>query len=97
MEGLNDCPLNKRVADGWHKVNQDISWRSPLAKTKVRENVDKLKEYCIQAAVGMDCWLLSLPERHCERLSKMAETQGLCENCLKSVRKLTVDHESQGR
>lgn len=94
--GLNDCPLMKDVANGWHKENEEISWRKPLSFPQPRDNVDNLKEYCIHAAVGMDCWLLSLPDRYCERLSKLAETLGLCENCLKPVRKLTVEHESQG-
>ena len=58
--------------------------------------MDTLQEYCIQAAVGMDCWQLELQERYTQRLTEMAETQGLCENCLKSVRKLTIEHESLG-
>lgn len=61
-----------------------------------RNCVDMLKESCVQASIGMDCWLLSLPESLCERLNKLAETQGFCENCMKPVRKLTVEHESQG-
>ena len=96
ISGLNECPLKKDIGNGWQIRNQDIWWRKPLGTVTPRESVDSLQEYCIQAAVGMDCWQLELTERYTQRLTEMAETQGLCENCLKSVRKLTIEHESLG-
>ena len=96
--GLNECPLKKDRPSGWcSSMNLEISWRKPLSiRTPPREEVASLQECCVQMAVGMDCWQLELQERYTQRLTDMAETQGLCQNCLKSVRKLTIQHESLG-
>ena len=108
--GLNDCPLKKDVPSGWcSSRNSEISWRKPLTiipgndywgnpipAKEGTEEVVSLQESCVKAAVGMDCWQLQLQERYTQMLTDQAETQGLCQNCLKSVRKLTIQHESLG-
>ncbi len=93
--GLNECPLKNERPLNW-EGGAEVWWRQPLIAPSIRDTVDTLQESSVQAVVGMDCWRLELPTRYAQRLTKMAETQDLCQGCLRPVRKLTIEHESLG-
>lgn len=93
--GLAECPLKKDRSSNW-EGSGEVWWRKPLAFPGQRDSVDSLQESAVKAAVGMDCWQLELPARYTQQLTTMAETQDLCQGCLKPVRKLTIQHEAHG-
>ena len=97
LEGLDFCPLQKKNnSERWKKEKWDICWCRPLLKPRPREEVESLQDVCSRRAVGMDCWAIPLPERHRRVLTERAFTYDLCQNCLRPVKKLTVEHETDG-
>ena len=101
IEGLNACPLDRGETMKWTKEGFDVKWIRPLKRPQWKEAqmsgvVESLQDAAIRAAVGLDCWRILLPERHRRALAECAVTHGLCEQCLRPVRKVTLDCESDG-
>lgn len=98
LEGLNFCPLQRNISGRWQKEKWDISWCEPLLRPSRRTDVESLQDICSRAAIGMDCWaVIPLPERHRQALTHKAITYDLCSMCLKPVKKLSVEHETDGK
>lgn len=100
LEGLNACPLDNPLRRTqtmrWKQENFKIRWLPPFERPHL-EQPESLQEAAVRAAVGLDCWLIPLPERHRRALAECAVTHGLCDHCQRPVRKVTLERESDGK
>lgn len=96
IEGLQNCLL--QTHSRWTEYNRHIVSIPPLKHFArvARDKVDLLQDIALHNAIGMNCWLIPLPERYRSMLVERAITHDLCENCLKPVKRLMSDQESDG-
>lgn len=95
IEGLNENLLEQYP--GWKKGEQLIASTPPLPKPNPpRETIDDLSQISLSFSVGLNIWLIPLPDKFREEITRRCITRDLCEECLAPVKKIMAEQESDG-
>lgn len=96
IDGLHKCLLTKH--QDWTENNCFITSFAPLRYTRRQlDQVPSLQKLSLHYAIGMNCWLIPLPDRYRNTLVSQAITHDLCENCLVPVKRLMSNQEPDGK
>lgn len=98
LVGLNDNLLELNAK--WSEENFSIVSIPPLKKVTnlvTLDKVEKLSSIAIRQAVGLNIWLIPLPDQHRTEIAKTSITYDLCEFCLTPVKRITDTQETRGK
>ena len=95
LKGLQENLLEQNPE--WNNENHFITYTSPLRKQLLAlDVVQKLSDISIRNAVGLNVWCIPLPQQHRSDIIEKSITLDLCEHCLKPVKRIMEDQETNG-
>ena len=95
LDGLNDNLLEQNPS--WSHDNYWIISIPPLKKSRrAQENVCSLQSISMKHAVGLNFWLISLPDQYRNQLVDKTVYFDLCEACMSPVRRIMANQETDG-